>query len=691
MLAAAVGATFAVAAFVYGYRTSVPEYRSTGVLRITPLTLKILYAQNDVAPSLFDGFVDVQTTIMKSRLMVEGVLANPEWEEAVRDRPTSVEGFLAGLTITHPTRSELVSVSYSDGSPLRAKLGVQLLIAEYLKLYGERSGNQRLNATVERNERLNDELKRLQAAQTEISNRHGSDDLRTLYQLKMNELTRLETMVKDTEINLILAEAALGTADPNASLPVAEIAAADDIMRRLLDERHRVESDLGGLGQKFGKRHPEVLALSARLDELNRDVEARAEAFRKFKRTSFVNNVGVLEGVPTPAAIDALRQRVKRLRGLYDEMLGKAMELGRQALRAGYLVEEIRSTKERLAESQGRLEQLRVDSSVVGQINLISEPEIPRSPSKDKRKTLALGGGVGGFLAGAGLVVCLSLFDRRLYRPSDVRALRVGCDLLAAIPEVSATAPPSAVAAYAMQKFFAGWQSDPRFATARVVAVTGPAGRHGRTELTVAVGVVAAATGLRVLLIDFDPERGLSRWVERVTANGPAATLAAGGVGAVLSRKQPLESCVLPTSVTGLTVLPSEAGLPNTRYCMTSASLEWMFAAAAGSFDLVIVAAGTVNEALDAVLVCRAAETTLIVAQRLSLAPKTAGAIQKLIAAEVAVGGILLNRCRMNDVRDNGWPQVTDGAGDENCPHTPDGWGPISWAVATRSGCLPSA
>jgi len=396
----------------------------------------------------------------------------------------------------------------------------------------------------------------------------------------------------------------------------------------------------------------------------------------------------VLEGVPTPAAIDALRQRVKRLRGLYDEMLGKAMELGRQALRAGYLVEEIRSTKERLAESQGRLEQLRVDSSVVGQINLISEPEIPRSPSKDKRKTLALGGGVAGFLAGAGLVVCLSLFDRRFYRPSDVRALRVGCDLLAAIPEVSATAPPSAAAAYALQKFFSGWQSDPRFAAVRVVAVTGTAGGHGRTELTVAFGVVAAAAGMRVLLVDFDPAVGLSRWADEVRTSGPAAT---GGLGAVLSLREPLGSCVVPTPIKGLAVLPCETVLPYTRTGLTSASLERMFAAAAGCFDLVIVDAGAVDESLDALLVCRATETTLIVSQRLSTASKTVGVIRKLIAAEVAVGGLLLNRCRLRDLRDNRRPEVTESSVGQQHSQPPAGWGPISWAVAARSLCLPSA
>ncbi len=60
VFAGALGLILAVVAAGFGYLSQALTYKSTGVLRITPLTLKILYAQTDVGGSSFGVFNDVQ-------------------------------------------------------------------------------------------------------------------------------------------------------------------------------------------------------------------------------------------------------------------------------------------------------------------------------------------------------------------------------------------------------------------------------------------------------------------------------------------------------------------------------------------------------------------------------------------------------------------------------------------------------
>src|SRR4051794_18372401 len=328
-----VGLLFAVPGALAGFLTTAPQYRSNAMLRITPLTLKILYAQNDIVPSIFESFVDVQCNIMKSRPIIESVIRSAEWVEtrsgAVLIEP---EVFLRNLEITHPIRSEIISISYHDSTPTAARDGVRLLIQEYLKVYGDRSGNQRIIASEERSAQLNKKLTDLRQAMADIANEYGTDDLKLLHQTKVLELTRLEAMVKDTEINLILAEASLGKGTTFKNMPASEIATNDDILRKFMDEKHRNDTELANLRNFAGERHPDVRALKNRSVEMEKKIDERAEEFRNFRRTSFVNNMGALEGIPTPAAVDSLRQRFEKLQALMKESLDRSLEVGRKSL-----------------------------------------------------------------------------------------------------------------------------------------------------------------------------------------------------------------------------------------------------------------------------------------------------------------------------------------------------------------------
>jgi uncharacterized protein involved in exopolysaccharide biosynthesis/Mrp family chromosome partitioning ATPase len=635
-----VGLLLAIPGALVGYLKTAPQFRSNGMLRITPLTLKILYAQNDIVPSIFESFVDVQCNIMKSRPIIESVIHSPEWLEAHDSAvPIEPELFLRNLEINHPVRSEVISVSYNDVTPAGARDGVRLLIQEYLKVYGDRSGNQRVVASEERSAQLTKKLTDLRTQMAEIANEYGTDDLKLLHQAKVLELSRLEAMVKDTQINLILAEASLGKGTTFKNMPAGEIASSDDILRKLLDEKHRNETELAGLRNFAGEMHPDVRALKNRSGELDKKIDDRAEEFRNFRRTSFVNNMGALEGIPTPAAIDSLKQRLEKLQALLKESLDRSLEIGRKSLVIANLQEEYRTNKERLSENQNKLDQLRVDTSVVGQINVISDGDLPLLPIKDRRRLMAAGGGAGGFVFGFGLVAAFVLFDRRLRLSGDLSACGLDLPLLGTLP---ARDDPqfAAQTVRGLRQIEASLQLDPDLQHLRVLALTPARAGAASADVSSALAVALARSKQKTLLIDFDfahPELSRRSRGESWRMDRPDVGLAQALAGAEL------RNVCFATDVEGLSFLPWSANGAARTLSLAASDIRAVLRQAAEQFDRVIVHVGALADNVENSLIVKESESVVLCADSITTDLQLATAVRGLVSAHAALGGVVFN------------------------------------------------
>lgn len=630
MLAALVGAYL-------GYKSARPIYRSTGVLRITPLTLKILYAQTDVASSIFEGFVDVQINSMRSRGVITTVLDSPEWKDTHPGPPMEPEAFLRNLEITHQPRSELIDVSFNDATPAGAQAGVKMLIDSYMKISGDQSTNQRITATQERNTQLSQQLESLTSRISEITQKYGTDDLKQLHQAKVLELGRLETMITDTNINLVLSEAALGKSDAFQSMPASEIATTDELMRRLLEESQRTEERLTELSLTRGKDHPEVVAVRTKLETLKREIAARMEAFHKFHRSSFVNNVGVLEGVPTPASVDMLKERREKLRELYNAALQKSLDIGAKAQETAGLLEEARKTRERLADNQSRVEQLRADAAI-GLIMVVNTGDIPGAPAKDRRRLFALAGAMGAFGLGFSVIAALAFTDRRLRRVADFTAAGIDLPVIGTFPRSSPGL--AAKAANALHEVITFLQLDSELSQIRVFAVSSASPLARKSDLAAALAFGFAALGKRVLLVDFDHRTRLltQTWNRENPDRDPSVPKS--GLGDVLAGAA-VDACCQSTAVDKVKFLPLEGQETGHIGTLTSKRVHEFLAKAAAVFDEVILDTPPILEGLDAALICKETESLLLAATPACSDRDVTKAISALRTAGVVVGGIL--------------------------------------------------
>lgn len=645
-LATVLGLMVGAAGAFAGYSLFGPVYKSTGILRITPLTLRILYA-GEVSASVFDSFVDVQINLLRSRPVILAALKNPNWIEThAGDAPMEPEIFLRNLEITHLPRGELIDVAFTDKTPAGAKAGVRAVIESYLKLNADQSTSQRVQVTEERGEQLKSQLAKLSKRIGDITQKYGTDDLKLLHQAKTLELSRLEGMIMDTEINLILAESALGKSDATQNMPASEIGATDDLMRRLLEERDNTETKLAEQLLTRGNDHPDVVAVRTRLESLNKEIKARAEAFRKFNRSGVVNEQGVLKGMPTQASVDSLKQRRDGLRKLYKDALQKSLDIGSTSLEIGNLQDEHRKIRDLLTSNQANVEQLRVDSSVVGQITALSTGDLPREPIKDRRRTMAAAGGCAGFALGFGLIAALSFTDHRLRRVADLACTSIDLPVLGIFPRSRGRARVlAAKAASALHETLTGLQIDPQLSAIRVLAISSASPGEGKSEMAAALAVGFAALGKRTLLIDFDLRQAE---LTRQLKSGQGAT-GKGLLDALAGEK--VTTCQGPTKVPLVSFLPMQGQGTNGSSGLTSAQIRSVLAQAAAAFEIVVLDTPPILGGLESTLICKEAETLL-----LAITPSTsdrvlARAVDLLRTSGAIVGGILFNQAAGADIK----------------------------------------
>jgi len=630
---------------VYGGRISSQPVRE----RRQPMTVLAVHVAIGVATGFWWG-----AAVLASVLAVGGFAMARAWRRFGRDLvPASAFAqipfyvlrklpiYAALVVRPHPIRSEIINISYTDATPAAARDGVRLLIQSYLKIHGDRSGNQRLIASEERSAALAKKLGELRKTIADIANEYGTDDLKLLHQSKTAELNRLETMVKDTEINLILMEAALGKGDTFKNMPASEVATSDEILRKLLEEKSRYETELAGYRNYAGEKHPDVVSLKKRLTEMDKRIEIRVTEFRNFRRTSFVNNMGALEGVPTPAAIDSLHQRLTNLQKLFEESLNRSLEIGRKSLIIANLQEEYRITKDRLSENQNKLDQLRVDSSVVGQINVINEGDLPRAPIKDKRRVMALGGGAAGFAFGFGLVGALALLDRRLRFVGDLPACGFDLPLLGTLP--SRNDPQFATEAVrSFREIATALQLDPDLQHVRVLALS--SARRGALceDVSTAVAVALAKSKRKTLLIDFgSADPALSRRTSNASwrTQRPNVGLAEALAGA------DLQSVCSATDIEFLSLLPWNMSGGERTPTLAASDVRTVLRQAAEQFDRVIVHVGSLADNLENSLIVKETESVVLCVDSETTDPQIEAALRALVAAQATLGGVIYDPC----------------------------------------------
>jgi succinoglycan biosynthesis transport protein ExoP len=176
----------------------------------------------------------------------------------------------------------------------------------------------------------------------------------------------------------------------------------------------------------------------------------------------------------------------------------------------------------------------------------------------------------------------------------------------------------------------------------RVILVTSPRPKAGKTTTVANLGISLAEIGRRVLLIDGDLRRPrLGKLFGLQFASGLSDALLAEGNGTIT-----LDSVVRPCTVPGLYVLPGGSEPANISKLLHSTHLENLVELARSEYDFVLIDSPPMMGMADARLLSRIADGVILISRAGETSPEQLGEARERLADDgTPVIGTILNGC----------------------------------------------
>jgi capsular exopolysaccharide synthesis family protein len=284
-----------------------------------------------------------------------------------------------------------------------------------------------------------------------------------------------------------------------------------------------------------------------------------------------------------------------------------------------------------------RLEQLRALKAVqTGDVTVVQRAVPPRHRSSPRPLRNALIGGFLGLVLGVLASLLMNRLDRRI-RDDDEAVQLVGAPVLARVPVSRSSRSARYQVVEALQFLRANLElQDPR-RERRVLAITSPAARDGKTAITAGLARALALSGHSVIAVDCDLRKP-NLHEHLGTGRGDGLTNALFGAATpeeLLQEPQP-----------GLRVLSAgDAALDPSMIVLALRRLPEVLDDLREAADYVLVDTPPVSAAADASTVAAAADGVLLVVDRGSARrDRLAATRDQLARANAAVLGIVLNR-----------------------------------------------
>jgi len=728
-----------------GYFAITPVYESVGLLQFKPNLPTILYRVED-NQDRGGGFVAAEVQRMQSRRVLEMAMQDEARKRLAPETgsDSSLIAFRGGLSVDKLRDQLVVRIAFEHPEREVAGAAVQSLINAYTRVYREQNvgiDSNRLQTLEERRRSLTNELMALRQRVRAIADEFGSDALDANYQFKLQQMQSLEQAVKETEMQLALlgrsneaAESAAGAQEPQdpqglgaipqnpGELTPEQIASVDLEMRELVSRRKQIENQIMLLLTRLGENHREVRELRSALETTETLIARRADEVGAEVLALINRSGGSVPGSSMVGQSEAqLRARLTQLADLYAQARAEVTDLGNKRMDIQDLHDQQRIVETRLAETKARIDALNLESTVGGELEIISNGDTSFSPiNAKKRIQLTLGGTLGGAGLGVGIILLLGFIDRR-FRSSDEASMSIGdiglLGVLPTLPDDLADPAAARLASHSVHHIRNLLQLGAGHSQQSVYTVTSASAGSGKTSLTLALGMSFASSGARTLLVDCDligrklsarlesinrrrigdilQQHGLAtpdqinealelathsntRLGEALTQLGVinpedlARALAMqeeSSVGVLSAiNGDPLASCVAKTAFPDLTVLPVGGATVSDLKRFTPGSVRRVLAEARDQYDVVLLDTGPVPGSVETSVFAAASDGVVFIVSRGDRRPDVDHAIDFLYGINARLTGYVFNRAEAGDTAISAISSSISARGDEFVP-----------------------
>ncbi|MEW6090629.1 MAG: polysaccharide biosynthesis tyrosine autokinase [Pseudomonadota bacterium] len=558
---------------------------------------------------------------------------------AERDRVVDV--LLQRLDITRQRLTYVINLSVTSEQPAKAAR----IANAYAETYILDQLEAKFDATRQANEWLSRRLGELR--QQVRDSERAVEIFRSEQGLESSSgVTVSEQQLSELNAQLILARTALAEARAKyerarqirasgGSIESMADVVQSGTISNLRQKQAELARELANLSSRYGPRHPEVVNAEAQ----RRDIDAQIGAEISRIIGSLQNNVSVAE-----TRVASLEQSLRDIRGETGES-GQAMvqlrELEREAAANRAVYESFLNRFKETSQQQD----LQVPDSRI--ISPATAPLSPSYPRKALSLALAL---VLSAMLGVGLAFLLEHLDNGMTTARDVEEA-LTLPHLVSVPLVPAEkgtgGKPLKPHDYLIQKPLSAFSESLRSLRSalqlsnvdnppKVILFTSALPSEGKTTTSVSFARAAAASGLKVVLVDCDLRH------PSVHKTFGLATPTAGLVELLAERLDP-EAVMVEDEKTSLRILPIATGTANPPDLMASSQMHLLIDRLRQDYDLVVLDSAPVLPVSDSRVLSRLADETVFVV-RWSDTPKDAAqsAIRELRLYQSNIAGVIL-------------------------------------------------
>jgi polysaccharide biosynthesis transport protein len=582
-------------------------------------------------------------------LTFEQDLPPPGEAGVTQAKQAAITGVGTRLTVNFDPRTDTLDIQFQSRQADKAAM----IANAFADIYVQERFKGRLDQVRQTAQLLKEQLSSTQRELTD-SEKKIEDFRRSSGLIGGRNSTALSQQLAQLKAQLIVAQTASAEAETRANQAQNAVrsGSADDFQQMLsngivLGLRQNIgdlERQQEELSERYGERHPEIVAIKQKLADLNSrlngemrkvaEILQNEASLARARENTLQQNINALEAQVTSFSdaefgIKDMQQDVDQLRQRYNVTLDQ--------------LQEVESFIFKQADPNAR-------GNVLADAQVIELARIPTSPFFPNKLLIVLFALIIGMIAGMVVVAVLEMIDTSIRTPEQLERL-TGLPTVGLVPMLQDRGPdfspveevlnaPTSSYAEAINGIWL--QLDMQRVNGRAIAVciTSSQPYEGKSVLAISLARSAARAGKRAILIDGDLRRPS---VHRYLNINNRFSLAS-----YLTGKARIEECIVVDEASGLHVVPGAVAQGNPADILNSRSLTKLLSALRQIYDLVIIDSPPLLAVADGRILIRAVDSTLFVTRwGVTRRDTVAAAIRPLQSLTSGVAGVVLTQIDM--------------------------------------------
>lgn len=567
-----------------------------------------------------------------------------EAEQQFKRRTALVNAFNQRLTISPVRNTNLAHVVFESTDPRLAADVANALSNGYIESYLEQrlaSTQQASSWMTERLSGLKDALDASEARLQGFLEREGVVDIQGATALNVQVLDELTTQNNEARRRKAEAETIyqqiqqLRDASPQELLSVPAILNHQS-MQLLRESRNDVDRQLADLSQRYGRRHPRMIALNSQRTEVIANMERQAQQLVSSIETEY------------QAAVVNERLTQQRL----DEAKNEYQDVNRKNFELRELQREVDTNRQLYDTFFTRLRETNETEDFKATPAIIVDPAVPPlNPSKPRRSLITAIALLAGLMLGTMLAFLRDMLDNTIHTPADVEE-RLGATMLGLVPLAKGVKLEEG----SRKQAYLGFVEDPHssfaesFRTMRtslmlssidkpwkLIAVTSSVPNEGKT--TVALNLASVMAQMKkTLLIDADMRRPSLARSLGLDPHSP-------GLSNFMAGTAELKQCVYPFKDGNFAVMPGGQIVPNPLELLSSPKFTQMLERLGQTFEQIIIDTPPTQAVSDALVIGSIADAVIYVVKSDNTPINVVkNGLQRLTYANANIVGVTLNQ-----------------------------------------------